>query len=149
MLHVVLTIRRSSITELRAEEHGLTEMNWAETHPGIPCAIDWEFYHRAEDAGALDVLSAWEGPRLCGYCVLLRYRHPQSGEPMASSCGLYVRPGRDAGFALRRLVDAAGEIARAAGSASMTCDAGIDSPLGRLLSRIGYRPHSITYERML
>lgn len=149
MLHAVLTIRRSSIAELRALEHGLTVMNWTETHPGEPCAIDWEFYGRAEDAGSIDVLAAWEGDQLSGYCVMLRYRHPQSGVPMSSSCGLYVRPGRDAGFALRRLVDAAGEVARAGGSQSVTFDAGMDSPLGRLLCRVGYRPRLLIYERKL
>ena len=42
MLHAVLTIRRSSIAEIRAHEHGLCEMNVRETH-GRSAAIDWAF----------------------------------------------------------------------------------------------------------
>ena len=149
MLHAVLTIRRSSIAELRAEEHGLVEMNMATAQPGEPVAIDWEFYSRAESDGAVDVLAVWGIRALVGYCVLMHFVHPQSGVRMATSCGLYVRPGADAGFGLRRLIDAAGEIGRAGGGQRFSVEAAIGSPLGRMLPRLGFRARTVNYEKVL
>lgn len=148
MLHAVLTVRRSSIAELRAEEHGLCAMNWDEAHPGEPFAIDWELYHQLEDRGAVDVLAAWDGSRMAGYIVTTHYAHPQSGERTACSAGCYVRAGADAGFALRRMLRLAADVARSRSSA-LVVDDRVNGRLGRLLCREGFRPVSTVYARSL
>lgn len=149
MLHGVLTVRRSSIAELRAEEHGLCAMNWHEAHPGEPFAIDWELYHRIEDAGGLDVLAAWEGDHLSGYLVVCHHVHPQSGQRTAVSAGCYVRPGADAGFALRKMLRLGADVAKAGGAQQFYIDDRIDGRLGRILMRDGFRARSVVYERGL
>lgn len=148
MLHAVLTVRRSSIAELRAEEHGLCAMNWHEAHPGEPFALDWELYHRIEDAGGLDVLAAWDGKRMAGYIVTTHHVHPQSGERTACTAGCYVRPGADAGFALRKMLRLALDVAKHR-SSDFNVDDRIDGRLGRLLVREGFRPRSVVYGRSI
>lgn len=141
--------RRSSIAELRAHEHGLTAMNWAETHPGEPFALDWAAYERAESAGLLDVVAAWEGERMVGYCVSVLTDDPQNGQRHAVSAGLYACPGPRAGFVVRQLTRLARELSRAAGALSFRVELPVESRLAPVLLRDGFAHCSETYARAL
>lgn len=147
MLHAVLTIRRSSIAEIRANEHGLCEMNVRETH-GRSAAIDWTFYAKVEADGCVDVLASWWGDQLVGYCVAMLHTHPQTSLSTAVVVAIFALPGfKRSGFALRRMLALYADIAKAGGAASVSVEQSMHGRLGPLLMRMGYRPVSVCYEK--
>jgi hypothetical protein len=147
MLHAVLTIRRSSIAEIREHEHGLCAMNVRDTH-GRDAAVSWDFYGKADDDGVMDCVAAWWGDRMVGYCVAMRYSHPQTAAALSIVVALYALPGHArAGLALRRMLEVSSDIAQASGAERVCVEQSMQGRLGPLLMRLGFAPASVSYEK--
>lgn len=144
MLHVVATILRTTIDEIRAHEHGLTVENFALVRPGEQIAVDWEWWLSEEKRGGLTSLAAWEARRLVGYSVWTYHGSAVDGTNLAVSAAVYhKRP-----FGMRRLVSLSEQVANGEG-ATRFCWRTAHEPFGRLLRRMGSRLMETTYVREL
>lgn len=144
MLHVVAAILRSTVAEIRAHEHGLTQENFAKVRPGEQVAVDWDYWLAEEQRGGLTCLAAWDARQLVGYSVWTYHKSAIDGTNLAVSAAIHhKRP-----LGIRRLVALTEDLARHEGAHRFCWRTGYE-PFGRLLRHMGSRLLETTYTKDL
>lgn len=120
-----VTIKRGSIAELRANEHGLTRAHYAEVRGHDGARIDWAALEEMEARGDGFTLCAWDDIKLAGYVIAQCVSHPHDATDFCYVTAIYVRPdSRSFGLA-RSLMNMTTDIARSMGMHRVSWSAGI------------------------
>lgn len=120
-----VTIKRGSIGELRANEHGLTRAHYAEVRGYDGARIDWATLEAMEVDGGAFTLCAWDGITLAGYVVAQCVPHPHDGRDFCYVSAIYVRPDARSFGVARSLMGMTADIARSYGMTRVAWSAGI------------------------
>ena len=154
-----VTIKRGSIAELRANEHGLTRAHYAEVRGHDGARIDWAAFEDLEARGGAFVLCAWDGLTLAGYVIAQCVQAPIDGREFCFVVAIYVRPDSRSFGRARSLMNMTTDIARSMGMHRVSWSAGIRDRipsrfavyLDRLSSRRGSRLRctEVVYEEEL
>lgn len=118
------SIRRSSIAQIRANEHGLTQAHYAEVFGVIGADPDWAALQAAEDAGGSISLAVWDDLRLVGYAVGTLAISPHDRRKLCVSTWLYLHPAVRSFGLTRRLMGGLCELAKHEGAEVMLWGAG-------------------------
>jgi len=141
-----VTIKRGTIGELRANEHGLTRSHYAEVRGFDGARIDWATLERMEEAGDAFTLCAWDGLSLVGYVVAQCLPHPHDGRDFCYVTAIYARPDCRTFGLCRSLMNMTADIARSYGMSNLSWSAGIrdrmPSRFAAYLDRLSRRPGS-------
>lgn len=140
MLHVVAAILRSTVAEIRAHEHGLTQENFAKVRPGEQVDVDSDYWLAEEQRGGLTCLAAWENRQLVGYSVWSNHKSAVDAANLAISGAIH----HTSPFGIRRLVALTKDVARHEGAHRFCWRTGYE-PFGRFLRRQGARLLEVTY----
>lgn len=143
---MAVVIKRGSIGELRANEHGLTRAHYAEVRGFDGARIDWATLERMEEAGDAFTLCAWDDLSLAGYVVAQCLPHPHDGRDFCYVTAIYVRPDSRSFGVARSLMGMTADIARSYGMTRLAWSAGIrdrvPSRFAAYLDRLSRRPGS-------
>jgi GNAT superfamily N-acetyltransferase len=115
--------------------------------PELPDAQpQWEQYAALEQAGALDIIAAYENGRLIGFVAILRASLPHYGGAVSIIESIFVTANRRRTGAGRALIRAAEATAAHYGT-SLLVTAQAGSALEVVLPRLGYRHSNTVFVR--
>lgn len=127
------SIRRSSIAQIRANEHGLTEAHYAEVFGVIGARPDWKALQAAEDAGGSIAIAVWDDLRLVGYAVGTLAVSPHDQRQLCVATWFYLHPAARSFGLWRQLASCLCDAARAEGAVAMLWGAGDGTKFDHLL----------------
>ncbi len=133
------SIRRSSIAQIRANEHGLTRAHYAEVFGLDHANPDWHAMEAAEVAGGAFSLAVWDDLRLVGYAVGTLAVSPHDRRQLCVVTWCYVHPVARSFGLWRQLRACLADAARAEGAEVLLWGAGHDTQFDRLLARLANR----------
>jgi GNAT superfamily N-acetyltransferase len=131
------------------ELEDLFEDHWEEVYgqdTDRKVSIDFPLYGTMEDAGSAFGLFAFYDNLIVGYSVnFLGPNVHAAGGITCTNDALYVDPlFRDTPLGIR-LIKGTSNKAKEFGADMMTWNSPMDSPLGKILARLGYRPMEVVY----
>lgn len=131
----------------------LWERHWREIgkdHEVIPLDPDWEAYDRMYERGGLFVVGAFEGDNLVGYVFAMVMGHLHYKRTLCGFYDLYwLAPEHRKGMAGVRLFKAAEAVMTDLGCVKIFAPTKLWHDVGRLFSRMGWKPIETTYAKML
>ena len=135
---VVVTIRSTSVAEIRERGQALLEEHYLEvaTNPDLMrLAPAWEAYSRLQDDGALVALAAVRGDELIGYSIGMVVRHLHYDLLVYQNDVLFVAAPHRKSRLGRQLIDASEAAAKDRGARAALWHAKPGSALCALLER--------------
>ena len=143
---MAVTIKRSSIGELRANEHGLTRAHYAEVRGFDGARVNWAVAAKMEEQGDMFTLCAWDGLSLAGYVIAQCVPAPIDGRDFCFVMAIYVHPDSRSFGTARSLMGTTADIARSYGMTRLSWSAAIKdrvpSRFAAYLDRLSRRPGS-------
>ena len=149
----LVDIRATNIDELRSEAIGLFEEHWEElaTDKGAMKLVPhWKQYYELEERDAIVALAAWMGDQMVGYSLSMVFRHLHYSELwcLQNDILFVKREYRRGGLGLK-LIEATEEVARKLECGMILWHSKLDTTLGVLLEKRGYRIQDIIQSKML
>lgn len=148
-----MNVHRSSVAALERDPDLralLAEYAAESAIEGLPCpAAKFETYRELEERGLLQVLSAKDDGRLIGFLTLLAPVLPHYGITVAVTESFFVAGARRGTGAGLKLLRAAEELARHAGSPGLLVSAPFEGDLFKVLPRVGYTETSRVFFKRL
>ncbi len=133
------SIRRSSIAQIRANEHGLTRAHYAEVFGLDHANPDWASMQAIDEGGDSIALAVWDDLRLVGYAVGTLAVSPHDRRHLCIATWFYVHPAARSFGLWRQLRACLTDAARAEGAEALLWGAGHDTQFDRLLARLAER----------
>lgn len=145
-----MIFQRERASEILAEIIPLTEKHHKECSRFIEIPLDpnYQLYLDAEKLGRLCVFTARKGSRLCGYAVFFIQPHPHYSKTIQAFCSLlFIDPEyRGAGMRFIRFCD---EALASEGVKIISHTVTTQMDYSKLLTRLGYEPAELIFERKI
>jgi len=129
----------------------LAELEWEESgHPTETLVIDWDSYFALEESGRLKFFTVRKDGLLIGYfVVIITSPLTAKGELVGSYDAVYVHKDYRKSTVARRLFKFVEGCMKEDGIYRLIASSSSKKPIGKFLSRLGYKEVETKYERVL
>lgn len=143
----------SDVDELRSKGQGLFEDHYHEIaldQDVMHLAPDWAKYYDLENRGKLVSLAAWAGDKLVGYAASIFDNHLHyAGQSVLFNDLLFIHQKHRGGTIATRMVWRLENIAREMGATKLTFHHKPDTPMGKLLRKLGYQTEDVIKSKVV